>query len=72
MADKILKFNDFLLENIKYGEFDGSVKYTNWSDFKSKLDLAISKGFSTPEELVTLMGMDQNLYDKIVESMIYN
>ena len=63
-------FIDFL--NEKYGQFEGSIKYTDWSEFKDKLKNTISTGFKTEEELVNLMGMDFNKYTKIRENMIFN
>ena len=63
-------FTDFL--NEKYGQFEGSIKYTDWSEFKDKLKNAISTGFKTEEELVNLMGMDYEKYTKIRENMIFN
>lgn len=66
-------FLEFLNEyGQQYGKFEGSIKYTDWSDFKNKLKNAISIGFKTEEELVNLMGMDFNKYTKIRENMILN
>lgn len=64
------KFEDFILE--KYGRFEGSIKYTDWSDFKNRLLIAIKSGFSDEKELIDLMGMDYEKYESIRENMIYN
>lgn len=63
---------EFLNEYQHYGNFDGSIKYTDWSDFKEKLKVAINSGFKTEEELVKLMEMNFESYTKIRENMIMN
>ena len=66
----IYSFSEFLNEG--YGNFEGSIQFTDWSDFKEKLKKAISTGFKTEEELVNLMGMNYDRYTKIRENMIMN
>ena len=66
----INSFDKFL--NERYGQFQDSIKYTNWNNFKDKLINAINIGFNNEKELVDLMGMDFNKYTQIRENMIYN
>ena len=66
----VYSFTEFL--NEKYGNFEDSIPYTDWTDFKEKLKSAIQTGFKTEEELVSLMGMDYFKYTKIRENMIMN
>jgi len=66
----IYSFSEFLNEG--YGNFEGSIQFNDWSDFKEKLKNAISTGFKTEEELVNLMGMNYDRYTKIRENMIMN
>lgn len=69
----MFSFDTFILEKYgKYGSFEGSIKYNNWSDFKNKLLVAINNGFSSEEELIKMVGMDYDKYNKIRENMIYN
>lgn len=56
----------------EYGNFKENTKYTDWSDFKAKLQNAIKTGFKTVDELVHLMDMNLGRYNKIVENMILN
>jgi hypothetical protein len=65
-------YTEFLNEYQHYGNFHGSIKYTDWSDFKEKLKIAINTGFKTEEELVKLMEMNFDSYTKIRENMILN
>jgi hypothetical protein len=70
----IHNYNNFkkLYENSNFGNFEGSIKFTNWKSFKDKLENAINKGFSDVYELLSLMDMDKEIYDKIKNNMIYN
>lgn len=61
-----------LYENNSFGDFEGNIKYTDWTPFKNKLEAAIRTGFSDIYELLSLMGMDKDTYDKIKNNMIYN
>jgi len=66
----MITFVDFL--NEKYGQFDGSIKYTNWNDFGNQLKKTIEIGFKNEKELIELMNMDFDKYSKIKENMIFN
>lgn len=64
----ILKFSHYNESN--FGNFKENIPYTDWSDFKSKLKNAILTGFKNIDELVLLMDMDINTYNKIRNNMI--
>lgn len=59
-------------KEVKFGEFEYNIPYTNWEDFKYNISNAKKKGFSNIEELISIMGMDINFYEKIRENMIFN
>lgn len=56
----------------EYGNFSENTKYTDWTDFKNKLKNAIKTGFKSVDELVSLMDMNLEKYNNIVENMILN
>jgi len=64
--DKILK------EYGAFGKFDGSLTYNDWTDFKTKLKTALNTGFKDIDQLLELMDMKKDLYDRIVDIMIYH
>lgn len=70
---EIKKFDEYskLFEG-KIQEFDGSLKFNDWSDFKSKIQNALNVGFSDIKELLNLLGMDFQQYEKIKTNMIMN
>lgn len=66
----ILKYSRY--NESKFGNFKENISYTDWSEFKSKLKNAILIGFKNINDLVTLMDMDINIYNKIKHNMILN
>lgn len=67
-----LKSRGELFEHRGFGAFEGSLPYTDWSDFGEKLRKVIKKGFTDEADLISKMGMDKAVYDKVVNNMIYN
>jgi hypothetical protein len=55
-----------------FGKFNGNIQYTDWSDFKEKLKHTITTDFNSIEEMISLMGMNIDRYNKIKENMIWN
>jgi hypothetical protein len=69
---KIQRFNDFVNEYKKFGEFEGALRFGDWSDFAKRLSATTQKGFTTIEELLDGLGMDKQTYDKVKRNMIDN
>jgi hypothetical protein len=53
-----------------FGKFEGNIQYSDWTDFRNKLRESVLTGFNTIEELISLMGMNMEIYIKIKEHMI--
>lgn len=65
-----------LLENAmiaegSYSPFDASVKFTDWSNFLNALDQATTHGFSSEEELCSLVGIEYKLYNSLIHLAIH-
>jgi len=71
MQTKFSEFNK-MNESVSFGNFEGSIKFTDWSEFKSKVENAFTAGFETVEDLVSLVGLNIELYHKIKNHMIFN
>lgn len=69
---KIQRFNDFVNEYKKFGDFEGALRFGDWSDFAEKLKKATEKGFTTIDELLDGLGMDKATYEKVRRNMIDN
>lgn len=69
---KIHRFNDFVNEYKKFGDFEGALRFGDWSEFAKKLSAVTQKGFTTIEELLDGLGMDKAFYDKVKRNMIDN
>ena len=70
---QILRFSEYNINEFnKFGTFPGSVQYTDWSGFKTKLLAAIKQGFKDEADLCKQMGLEKEQYDKIADNMILN
>lgn len=56
----------------KFEEFDGALRFGDWSEFAAKLKKVTDKGFTTIDELLEGLGLDKAMYDKVKRNMIYN
>lgn len=61
-----MRFRDLLTE--KFNAFPGALAFTDWSDFRAKLESA--KGVKTEAELFRILGLDPKLFDELIESAI--
>lgn len=66
----IRSMSDFINEYNKYGNFLGSVKFDDWSDFKATF-LAVKDTAASERDLVEKCGFKYDLYESIVHQSIY-
>lgn len=55
-----------------FGDFEYNIPYTNWDDFKEKISKAKKNGFTNIDELISIMDMDKDFYEKVRENVIFN
>ena len=61
-----------LLEYGKFGSFEGCIKYSDWSAFRDKIKQAVAQKFETIDKLLDILGLKKDVYEKIVDSLVYN
>lgn len=71
---RLHRFNTFNSTNIeeykKFEDFEGALRFGDWSDFEQNLSKAVESGFTTVDELIEKLGMDVAFYKRVKDNMI--